>query len=197
MPPRWPDSVHPGQDAGETKWPQVTTFGNAGAEAPCILSKISAIFLQRRVNWGTENGGHEPPRCHRRRRLHAGEAASATTGPRMQAPQRTILITGCSSGIGYHCAHALHEHGGWRVFASCRRQEDADRLAGEGLETLRLDLADSASIAAAVDEVLGAPAASSTRCSTTAPTASPAPSRTCRPTTSASSSRPISSAGTS
>ncbi len=86
--------------------------------------------------------------------LQPGEIAGATTGPRMQAPQRTILITGCSSGIGYHCAHALQEHGGWRVFASCRRQEDADRLAGEGLETLHLDLSDNASIAAAVDEVL-------------------------------------------
>ncbi len=95
----------------------------------------------------------------RRDAISAAEAlqptiAGATTGPRMQVPPRTILITGCSSGIGYHCAHALQEHGGWRVFASCRRQEDADRLAGEGLETLRLDLADSASIAAAVEEVL-------------------------------------------
>ena len=68
---------------------------------------------------------------------------------------RTILITGCSSGIGYHCAHALRERG-WRVFASCRRQEDCDRLAAEGLETVRLDYADSASIAAAVDHVLAA-----------------------------------------
>ncbi len=86
--------------------------------------------------------------------LEPGDVAGATTGPRIQPPQRTILITGCSSGIGYHCAHALHSHGGWRVFASCRRQEDADRLASEGLETLRLDLSDSASIAAAVEEVL-------------------------------------------
>ncbi len=86
--------------------------------------------------------------------LPPGDIAGATTGPRMQVPQRTILITGCSSGIGHHCAHALQRHGGWRVFASCRRQEDADRLAGEGLETLRLDLSDSASIAEAVDEVL-------------------------------------------
>ena len=29
----------------------------------------------------------------------------------MDTPQRTILITGCSSGIGHHCAHALHERG--------------------------------------------------------------------------------------
>ncbi len=63
--------------------------------------------------------------------------------------QRTILITGCSSGIGYHAAHALKTRG-WRVFAACRRQEDCDRLAGEGLETVRLDYADTASIAAAV-----------------------------------------------
>jgi NAD(P)-dependent dehydrogenase (short-subunit alcohol dehydrogenase family) len=86
--------------------------------------------------------------------LDAGETASVTTGPRMQAPQRSILITGCSSGIGYHCARALHERGGWRVFATCRKQEDADRLAGEGLEALCLDLADSQSIAAAVAEIL-------------------------------------------
>lgn len=86
--------------------------------------------------------------------LQPDDIAGATTGQRANAAQRTILITGCSSGIGYYCAHALHRHGGWRVFASCRRQEDADRLAGEGLETLRLDLCDSASIAAAVDEVL-------------------------------------------
>ena len=95
----------------------------------------------------------------RRDAIGAAEAlqpgiVGATTGPRMQVPPRTILITGCSSGIGYHCARALHEHGGWRVFASCRRQEDADRLASEGLETLRLDLSDSASIAAAVEDVL-------------------------------------------
>jgi NADPH:quinone reductase-like Zn-dependent oxidoreductase len=50
--------------------------------------------------------------------LDAGEIAGVTTGPRMQAPQRSILITGCSSGIGYHCARALHAHGGWRVFAT-------------------------------------------------------------------------------
>ena len=40
---------------------------------------------------------------------------------------RSILITGCSSGIGYHCAHALHARG-WRVLATCRKPEDAERL---------------------------------------------------------------------
>lgn len=66
---------------------------------------------------------------------------------------RTLLITGCSSGIGHHCAHALARRG-WRVFATARRAEDVARLEREGLEALQLDLADSASIAAAVDEVL-------------------------------------------
>ena len=68
---------------------------------------------------------------------------------------RSILITGCGSGIGYHCAHALAKRG-WRVFATCRRQSDCDRLAGEGLETVRLDYSDTASIAAALDHVLAA-----------------------------------------
>jgi NAD(P)-dependent dehydrogenase (short-subunit alcohol dehydrogenase family) len=65
----------------------------------------------------------------------------------------SILITGCSSGIGLCVAHGLRSRG-WRVFASARKPEDVARLAGEGLESLQLDLDDSASIAAAVDEVL-------------------------------------------
>jgi NAD(P)-dependent dehydrogenase (short-subunit alcohol dehydrogenase family) len=65
----------------------------------------------------------------------------------------SILITGCSSGIGLCVARGLRSRG-WRVFASARKPEDVARLAGEGLESLPLDLDDSASIAAAVDEVL-------------------------------------------
>ena len=67
--------------------------------------------------------------------------------------QRSILITGCSSGIGYHCAHALKARG-WRVFAACRRQPDCDRLAAEGFETVCLDYADPESIATAVERGL-------------------------------------------
>ena len=62
---------------------------------------------------------------------------------------RTILITGCSSGIGYDAAHAMKARG-WRVLATCRRQEDCDRLTTEGLESFRLDYTDEESIAAAV-----------------------------------------------
>ncbi len=69
--------------------------------------------------------------------------------------QRSILITGCSSGIGYDAARTMQERG-WQVFATCRRQSDVDRLAGEGLPSLRLDYADTSTIAAALDSVLTA-----------------------------------------
>lgn len=65
---------------------------------------------------------------------------------------KTILITGCSSGIGYDAAHHLKAHG-WRVFATCRREEDCARLITEGLESFRLDYTDTGSISAAVAEV--------------------------------------------
>jgi NAD(P)-dependent dehydrogenase (short-subunit alcohol dehydrogenase family) len=45
---------------------------------------------------------------------------------------------------------------GWRVFATARTEGDVARLAREGLEALRLDYADAASIAAAADAVLAA-----------------------------------------
>ncbi len=67
--------------------------------------------------------------------------------------KRTILITGCSSGIGYFAARELHERG-YRVFSSARKQADVERLTTEGLECLQLDLDDSASIEAAMSELL-------------------------------------------
>ena len=66
--------------------------------------------------------------------------------------KRSILITGCSSGIGLDAARGLRLRG-WRVFATCRQEADCERLRAEGLESFRLDYADEASIAAAVDEV--------------------------------------------
>lgn len=69
--------------------------------------------------------------------------------------RKTLLITGCSSGIGYDAAHAMAKRG-WRVFASCRAPEDCERLKGEGLESPVLDLDDPESIEAAVEEVLEA-----------------------------------------
>ncbi|WP_407473938.1 SDR family oxidoreductase [Sulfitobacter sp. PM12] len=67
--------------------------------------------------------------------------------------QRTILITGCSSGIGYAAAHTLRERG-WKVFASCRQTRDCERLAAEGFDAPQLDYTDASSIAAALDHVI-------------------------------------------
>lgn len=66
---------------------------------------------------------------------------------------KTILITGCSSGIG-HCVATGLARRGYRVFASARKAEDVAMLEAEGLECVQLDLADSASIRRAVNEVL-------------------------------------------
>ncbi len=68
---------------------------------------------------------------------------------------RSILITGCSSGIGHDAAHYLRDRG-WRVFAACRKAEDCARLAAEGLESPRIDYADPASIESGLAEVLAA-----------------------------------------
>lgn len=65
---------------------------------------------------------------------------------------RSVLMTGCSSGIGLDAARGLKARG-WRVFATCRQEKDCERLRGEGLESFVLDYADEASIAAAVAEV--------------------------------------------
>ncbi len=69
---------------------------------------------------------------------------------------RSVLITGCSSGIGFASALAMKARG-WRVFATARKPEDIARLKDEhGLESLYLDYAEPESIAAAADHVLGA-----------------------------------------
>jgi len=65
---------------------------------------------------------------------------------------QTILITGCSSGIGYRTAVLLKERG-YRVIASARKIADVNHLTQEGFETVQLDLADSNSIHQAVEKV--------------------------------------------
>jgi len=67
--------------------------------------------------------------------------------------QPSILITGCSSGIGLAVAKGLAARN-WRVFASARRQDHVDTLNAMGLEGLLLDLDDSGSIRAAAAEAL-------------------------------------------
>lgn len=67
--------------------------------------------------------------------------------------KRSILITGSSTGIGHHAVHALADRG-WQVIAAARKSQDVDRLRQEGLNAVRLDYADEASIASAFDETL-------------------------------------------
>jgi NAD(P)-dependent dehydrogenase (short-subunit alcohol dehydrogenase family) len=70
--------------------------------------------------------------------------------------ERSVLITGCSSGIGLASAREMKARG-WRVFATARKPEDIARLKEqEGLESLYLDYAESQSIAAAAEHVLAA-----------------------------------------
>ncbi|WP_425487616.1 SDR family oxidoreductase [Mycoplana rhizolycopersici] len=66
---------------------------------------------------------------------------------------RTIIVTGCSSGIGAHCARALKADG-WRVFATVRNEADRSPLEAEGIETFIMDYTDGGSIEALVDSVL-------------------------------------------
>ena len=66
---------------------------------------------------------------------------------------KSILISGCSSGIGLCVARGLRERG-YRVIASARREEDVEKLRKEGFSAVRLDLNDSESIRQAVHEAL-------------------------------------------
>ncbi len=66
---------------------------------------------------------------------------------------RSILISGCSSGIGLCVARGLQQRD-YRVFATARREDSVEMLRNMGLESLRLDLDDSESIRAAVAEIL-------------------------------------------
>ncbi|WP_114767702.1 SDR family oxidoreductase [Vibrio rhodolitus] len=66
---------------------------------------------------------------------------------------KAILITGCSSGIGYVTAHALHQRG-YHVIASCRSEQDVLRLQQEGLTSIQLDLSSVESIDAAVEKTI-------------------------------------------
>ncbi len=69
------------------------------------------------------------------------------------ATKRSVLITGCSSGIGECVARGLHQRG-YRVFASVRDPRDCAAIQQTGIECLVLDYADSASIKSAVEQML-------------------------------------------
>jgi NAD(P)-dependent dehydrogenase (short-subunit alcohol dehydrogenase family) len=65
---------------------------------------------------------------------------------------RTIIVTGCSSGIGAHCARALKADG-WRVFATVRKESDLASLEADGIEALVMDYTKPDTIRAVVDTV--------------------------------------------
>src|SRR4051812_22866639 len=65
---------------------------------------------------------------------------------------RTVLITGCSTGIGRACAERL-ARAGHTVYATARRLESIEDLQAAGCRTLALDVTDEASMQAAVETV--------------------------------------------
>ena len=71
----------------------------------------------------------------------------------MNQNKKSILITGCSTGIGLCVAQALQQRG-YRVFAAARKKDDVETLKTMGLESLQLDLDKPESIQAAVTEIL-------------------------------------------
>ena len=74
----------------------------------------------------------------------SGLRVTSEMTPSRPDPQRSVLITGASSGIGFATAHQLLERG-WRVFAAARRLDAMEALRSRGAEVLPLDLADQES----------------------------------------------------
>lgn len=66
---------------------------------------------------------------------------------------RSVLVTGCSSGIGLATAELLRDKG-WNVFPTARKVEDLDMLESRGFSPIQLDLTSTVSVEATVDQVL-------------------------------------------
>lgn len=73
----------------------------------------------------------------------------------VQMTNRSILITGCSSGIGLDAARTMQARG-WRVFAACRKPEDCARLEADGLTSPLMDYEDTGTLAPALAKILDA-----------------------------------------
>jgi NAD(P)-dependent dehydrogenase (short-subunit alcohol dehydrogenase family) len=65
---------------------------------------------------------------------------------------KTVIVTGCSSGIGRATAKRLAE-AGWTVYATARRIAAIEDVKADGCRTLALDVTDEASMQAAVRAV--------------------------------------------
>ena len=68
-------------------------------------------------------------------------------------PTTSILITGCSSGIGY-CAATMLKQRGYLVFAAARRAQDVEKLRAEGFESVQLEVNDTVSMERALEVIL-------------------------------------------
>ncbi|PKH09578.1 SDR family oxidoreductase [Moritella sp. Urea-trap-13] len=66
---------------------------------------------------------------------------------------QTVLITGASTGIGYHAATTL-KAAGYRIFATARKPADVAALIAQGFESVQLDLSSTESITAAVTHIV-------------------------------------------
>ena len=67
--------------------------------------------------------------------------------------QKTVLITGCSSGIGRETAHAFNDEG-WTVYATARNPADVEALGEAGCELATLDVTDQSDVDRVVDRIL-------------------------------------------
>jgi short-subunit dehydrogenase len=65
---------------------------------------------------------------------------------------KTMLITGCSSGIGLALALEAKQQG-YRVFATARKEADLATLDALGLETIALEMTNPASVRQAVQQL--------------------------------------------
>jgi NAD(P)-dependent dehydrogenase (short-subunit alcohol dehydrogenase family) len=77
----------------------------------------------------------------------------AHTDAREATIAKSVLITGCSSGIGKATAARLAASGKWTVYATARNPAVLSELAAQGCRTLALDVTDETSLAAAVSAV--------------------------------------------
>jgi NAD(P)-dependent dehydrogenase (short-subunit alcohol dehydrogenase family) len=66
---------------------------------------------------------------------------------------KSVLVTGCSSGIGLAAARLLRDRG-WAVLPTARKPEDRDRLSADGFNPVQLDMTDSAAIQQTANDVL-------------------------------------------
>ena len=71
----------------------------------------------------------------------------------MSVKTKSILITGCSSGIGLDTAKFLSKNG-WDVYATCRKIKDVKKLNNLGIKCFKLDYASEKSIDQALQEIL-------------------------------------------